>query len=257
MAIALIVSIAISAGLSSAVLGRVVGQQSLSAELLPDLEMAPIYGIQLAASRDGTKMLLRFGTIIYNIGDGPLEVRAGRRRGIVMHRVVQVIARADGSTEKVVQPGEIAYLDTGRGHHHFHLANFVVMRLTPLSHRAGSPTPRNVRKIGFCLADSVRLSATPGPPYYAWSGCGDAAARHVKMGISVGWGDDYQPGIAHQDIDVTGLPAGKYRLCATVNPAGQWREKADNVSNNAYWVDVRLDVVSGRLTILQTGTSSC
>ncbi len=50
-------------------------------DLLPDMKMAPIYSIQLATGDHGRKKL-RFGTIAFNVGDGPMEVRGRGARAM-------------------------------------------------------------------------------------------------------------------------------------------------------------------------------
>jgi hypothetical protein len=40
----------------------------------------------------------------------------------------------------------------------------------------------------------------------------------LREGISVGYGDDYDAHLEGQEIDITGLPPGRYLLVHTVNP---------------------------------------
>ena len=77
------------------------------------------------------------------------------------------------------------------------------------------------------------------------------------MGISLGWGDTYTPNLAFQAIDVTDLPVGSYRLCATVNANSMWTEKADNHANNSYWMDLEIDAANNQLTPTSSGTTPC
>ena len=67
--------------------------------LLPDLRMAEPYDLQVTRSSSGFYKL-RFGTIIWNVGDGPLEVRATARSGKEMTEVVQIVHRTDGTTRR-------------------------------------------------------------------------------------------------------------------------------------------------------------
>ena len=48
------------------------------------------------------------------------------------------------------------------------------------------------------------------------------------MGISIGWGDEYEYYLAWQWIDITGLPAGSYWVRAKVDPYGFFLEEAEN-----------------------------
>jgi hypothetical protein len=56
------------------------------------------------------------------------------------------------------------------------------------------------------------------------------------MGVSVGWKDDYYWRIPGQEIDITSLPNGKYRLLVEVDPRNYFRET--NERNNVTWVDL-------------------
>jgi hypothetical protein len=226
-----------------------------SADLLPDLQMAQPYSVQVTTADSGRKKL-RFGTIAYNVGDGAIEVRAGDRNGREMHNIRQWIHRSDGSGRAVAKPDARVFY-SGDGHDHWHVARFIVVRLTSLE---TPDTQRRIRKIGFCLLDSVSMGAerppnSPSGPVYV--SCGTLQNTKIKVGVSVGFGDNYPPDFAHQAIDVTGLPAGTYRLCATVNPHGIWTEKGNNFSNNSYWMDINLDVASNDVTVTGSGATPC
>jgi hypothetical protein len=54
------------------------------------------------------------------------------------------------------------------------------------------------------------------------------------MGIDTGWADFYHYTSAWQWVDLTGVPAGEYRL--TVRLARRWRFDAD-YSHSSTWVD--------------------
>ena len=58
------------------------------------------------------------------------------------------------------------------------------------------------------------------------------------MGTSVGWKDDYYWRIPGQAMDITALPAGKYRLRVTVDPEN-WLQES-NERNNVTWVDLEI-----------------
>ncbi|MEO6351413.1 MAG: lysyl oxidase family protein [Candidatus Limnocylindrales bacterium] len=229
-----------------------------ASDLLPDMKMAPIYGIQLTTSAHGRKKL-RFGTIAFNVGDGPMEVRARGRDGREMTNMAQWIHRSDGTGHRIPKPGARMFFQ-GDGHDHWHVERFFTMTLKPLS--GSDPTPqRRIHKIGFCLVDAVPMPGRHQPSnaarYPAYFDCGEPDSRRVKVGVSVGWGDDYPPDFAFQSINVTGLPSGDYRLCATVNPVGLWTEKGDNRANNSYWLDMELDPDGDTLAVTNSGDTSC
>jgi hypothetical protein len=199
------------------------------------------------------------------VGDGPLEARANQRSGNVMTNVVQVVHRANGTKRQRPVAASVFY--SGDGHDHWHIGRFVVVSLGPVPGAPPQEPPvesRMLRKIGFCLIDTTRApvgelrppnSATSAT--YSYRGCGVRNSTSIKMGISVGFGDVYQAYFAHQSVDITGMPAGTYRICATTNGDLLWRERADNLTNNSYWYDLELDPVARTVAVIAGGLSAC
>ncbi|HUP83602.1 MAG TPA: lysyl oxidase family protein [Candidatus Limnocylindria bacterium] len=229
-------------------------------DVLPDLKMAPIYDVSLQYLGNG-KVRLRFGTTMWNIGQGPLEARGTGRVKRHMDQIRQVIYATDGSTRSVTPP-DVTGFYAGDGHNHWHLLKFVAATLYPAGNAGGAPSAvRVLHKIGFCLTDSQRVPVEVTPANaapkrtYPYTGCGTRDSQKFKMGISVGWADVYPAWIAHQWVEVTGLAAGDYRLCATPNPLGQWLES--DLANNSAWIDVRINVATKQLTILGQGDTEC
>ncbi len=250
---------AVSLALLATSLGAAPPVFAAAADLLPDLQMAPLLDVTIEAAPHGGKKL-RFGTLVNNVGDGQIEIRGSDRSGREMLHVAQWIYRDNGTSYGLPQPkGRMFY--SGDGHDHFHLEKFNIARLTPLSPTPTSTSTRHLRKIGFCLVDSVQMPAPERPPNSInnpqyWS-CGDLSSVSVTMGISVGWGDTYPALFAHQSIDVTGLPKGNYRLCVTVNSRGLWREKNDNYTNNSQWLNMFVNAARNKVTILESGATPC
>jgi len=225
--------------------------------LLPDMRITPIYSIQIQTGEQGRKKL-RFGTIAFNDGDGPLEVRGKSRRRGEMTVIRQWIHESDGTSHGVLKSdAEIFYARDG--HDHWHVARFIVVRLRP--NPGTTASERRIRKLGFCLVDSAQAPASQRPPNAVnspgYGDCGWSNSSSVRLGVSVGWGDNYPPEFTFQSIDVSGLPQGNYRICATVNPKGIWTEKNNNFSNNSYWMDLDLDVATNQLTVTNTGETAC
>jgi hypothetical protein len=63
--------------------------------------------------------------------------------------------------------------------------------------------------------------------------------------MSQGWGDRYGWQLAGQEIDVTGLPEGLYRLTITIDPQHKLHETttADNTSS------VLVELAGGTVTV--------
>lgn len=62
----------------------------------------------------------------------------------------------------------------------------------------------------------------------------------------------YRYNLPDQYIDVTGLPAGRYRLHAMADDDGRFLEA--NESNNRAWIDVKLG--SDRVSVLRFGPAA-
>ena len=70
-------------------IGLGTGPSAGAQDLLPDLRMADMYDLHL--QRKNGELKLRFGTIVWNLGDGPLEARMNGRVGREMTNVRQII----------------------------------------------------------------------------------------------------------------------------------------------------------------------
>src|SRR5918995_1955582 len=81
-------------------------------DLLPDLKMGDIYNIRLEESRGG-RLRLRFGTIVWNVGDGPLQVEGSDRDGDVMRNLVQRISGRGGADRTYAPAGAQAFYSGG------------------------------------------------------------------------------------------------------------------------------------------------
>jgi len=112
-----------------------------------------------------------------------------------------------------------------------------------------------IRKTGFCLLD-LHHSSTPPPnspdERVYWNGaCGNSDSTAIRMGISVGYGDDYQPLIAQQWIDITGLPAGTYTLRAFVDARNELTESSN--TNNCTYTRLSFATTGTTVTLLGSG----
>nr|WP_063779210.1 lysyl oxidase family protein [Kibdelosporangium sp. MJ126-NF4]CEL14499.1 putative secreted protein [Kibdelosporangium sp. MJ126-NF4]CTQ88864.1 putative secreted protein [Kibdelosporangium sp. MJ126-NF4] len=179
---------------------------------------------------------IRFTTAEDNIGDGPLLLFGRRsaaspimdiRQGFQSGKHGQI---PDSYTEARQQTDNSMYYEPAQMHQHWHLMGFEQMQLR-------SPDGRTVvrdRKNGFCLGDRYRNTAADSLPntvrdantpeyrlseYLSQNKCAfqDPNATDVKVGISVGQGDDYRYDVDFQWLDITSVPSGTYDLVNTVN----------------------------------------
>ena len=251
LAVALLLPTVAEGGAAAASVPALAPQVGEPGDRLPDLELHKLYGLTIRATSGGRKRL-RFGTRAYNIGAGPLEVRGSAPASGLMNELVQWIASDAGG--RTVSPAGAQMFWAGDGHAHWHLRQLITVEL----YKPAKPASRRlIRKIGFCLVDLVRRTPAPtNASARTYGSCGRTRTdKSITMGISVGWADDYQPLIAKQWIDVTGLRKGVYRLCATVNPTGEWLES--NSANNYFWYDIWMNPARSRLEIRASGRSAC
>ena len=231
---ALAVALALAALASSA---------SATSDLLPDLKMLRLTDVRIEKTSDGRR-LLRFSSIIVNVGDGPLQVHGQRPdTGAPTMTTFQRIFEEAGGTHGI--PTDAVMHFGGDGHDHWHVRDLESFELERL--RNGSEVGAGA-KHGFCFWDNHRYGSVQDPFYKS---CGDSDDLTVTMGLSPGWGDVYSYTLPDQYIDITGLPAGRYRLTATADADG-WFEEADE-TNNATWVELRIR--RGKAAVLGQGAN--
>jgi hypothetical protein len=191
-------------------------------ELRPNLVPRPASEISVVQDPATQHVLLRFAAVNTNIGDGPLELRAGGVNASGQE-VYQRVYRSDGT-----------YYDTLAGtmtyhpqHNHFHFNNFALYTLKAVGDVLGSG--QTSQKTSFCVEDTTAVDLQlPGAPRTAvYSTCNPDV-----QGLSVGWGDRYGPLLDGQAIDITGDPEGDYDLIIETDPSDQLLEtnNSDNVS---------------------------
>lgn len=206
-----------------------------AADRLPDLGMARLSDFKAEKTADGRR-LLRFTTVIVNVGSGAFEVRGARASASDAEMAtVQRIYDSAGGFREVATSARMFF--AGDGHAHWHVRDLESSELIRLDNGVKVGTGA---KFGFCFFDNVayRLTLPGAPAEAAYPGCGNASSLAVTMGVSVGWGDEYSWRLPNQYVDITGLVAGRYRLRVTADAPGFFSEA--NESNNATWVDLQI-----------------
>ena len=209
-------------------------------ELLPDLDQAVPAELEIVEEGDSYRLV--FASAVDNVGRGPLLID-GERPGLETPamRVRQLVRRTDGAARMRELPGEIRYART-ETHEHWHLLGFEVYELRA----AGEGTlVRPSEKTGFCLGDRYQTekgARVEGKPERAiWTDeCGrdHPGLLKLRQGISPGYGDDYDPGLEDQFVDVTNVPPGRYLLVHRTNPERSIEEAS--YDNNAASVLIQL-----------------
>jgi Lysyl oxidase len=224
-------------------------QERDEVDFLPDLDLAAPGEL---SGRDGgtpaaPRFYLGFESAAGNVGGGPLTIEGSREnRQTGEMEVVQLISQRGGTTRSRRTDSTLTYVRSA-DHAHWHLRGFMRYELR----RADGTLIRPDRKTGFCLGDRYRialpLERTPQEPAFPEE-CGknEPGLLTVREGISVGYGDDYDPHVEGQEFDVTDLEAGRYLLVHRVNDDRVLEESdyEDNVSSMAF----RLTWPGGRKT---------
>ena len=213
---------------------------------LPDLAMARLRNFSIENTTDGRR-LLRFTTVVVNIGTGPLEVRGTRASSTDPWTAQQAIYDSSGGVRLVTVSATFVW--AGDGHNHWHVKNLESFELRRSDGSSVGISPKS----GFCFGDNLqyKLSLPGAPQSQVYSGAGCAPkkpdALSLRMGLSVGWGDLYKYVLPDQYIDITSLPDGSYRLWANADKANQFLESSD--SNNSTWAD--LSIFGSTVTVLK------
>jgi Lysyl oxidase len=239
------------AALVAAVASVATGVATASAaDRLPDLGMARLSDFRVEKTAAG-RTLLRYTTIIVNVGQGRFELRGQRTSTTQTQMTVSQRVYNDTGGSRLVSTAAVMVFG-GDGHNHWHVRDLETSELIRLDN--GSKVGTGAKR-GFCFFDNTpyRLSLPRAPQSPVYTGCGTSASLAVTMGLSIGWGDIYPSTLPDQYLDITGLTAGRYRLRVTADAQNRFLET--NNSNNATWVDLQLKG-SGRPRVIAYGPSA-
>ena len=198
---------------------------SAGSEAIPDLAMAPLadFRIQMVNGR----RLLRFTAMMVNEGAGHFEVSGHRNSTsdpmVVRQVIYQTSSRSSPVSRRISTNAVAKY--SGDGHNHWHVQEMMRYDLW------GGDERLRGEKVGYCFLDSdLWRPDLPGESgsYYRGSWCStDPNALSNRMGISIGWGDEYEWFLAFQWVDISGLPDGTYTLRGMVDPYGFFFEQKE------------------------------
>ena len=212
----LVALVAATAGALGVVVAAVAGGQVTGAELLPDLRQEP--PSQVAVRRDGGKVVLVFRSAVGNVGQGPLIVNGRRARGQRLMTATQELVRADGSVAQVPLSTRLKYQPGGHNHWHFLGFNRFDLRSAGTGARVGRSN-----KVGFCLGSRYQVDppvpGTAAVPVINHN-CGRflPGLMPMRLGIDVGYADDYAAFVEFQYVDITRVRPGRYLLVHRADP---------------------------------------
>lgn len=247
----LILLAALGAGVALGAAGLLLLREEGPEELLPDLDQAAPSRLEIVQVGDTYRLV--FASAVANVGRGPLVVEGVRDDEIApAMSVLQLVRRTDGTERVREAPGELVYARE-ETHAHWHLEEFAAYELR----RAGDGALVGPdEKTGFCLGDrydATRRERSEGEPARpVWTEeCGrdQPGLVTVREGISPGYGDDYDPELEGQFVDVTSVPAGRYLLVHRSNPDRALEES--EYENNAASLLLRLRRTTGVIPSVQ------
>lgn len=200
--------------------------------LLPDLKQEAPYDISARMAPRG-RVVLTFASAVGNVGQGPLILNGHRDRTTKVMTVTQEVVHADGTREQLPVQGGMRY--TPFGHNHWHFLKFDAFELHDPTTGAQVAVGH---KIGFCLGS--RYTVDPLPPGAPATpaintNCGRflPGLTRMRMGIDVGYEDDYAAYLEFQYIDITAVPPGRYVVVHRADPQGRLAvgDRADDVAS--------------------------
>jgi hypothetical protein len=218
--------------------------------LLPDLAMAPLDDFHIETVNG--RRLLRFTAMMINVGDGHFELRGSREntsQPMTMSQVIyQTTSRTSPIAQQLVTDAVAKY--SGDGHNHWHVQEMMRYDMW------GAGGAFRGAKVGFCFLDSDPWNLSlPGEvgPYYRGSTCStNPSILSNRMGISVGWGDEYEYFLAWQWVDITGVVGGTYTVRAKVDPYAFFLEKDE--TNQCAWARVAFTTRSTAVSVQGRGS---
>ncbi|MDH5313537.1 MAG: lysyl oxidase family protein [Actinomycetota bacterium] len=221
------------------------------AALLPDVVLRPMTEIRIQKSK-GVK-LLRFASIIGNSGAGVVELKPdsptrsaandcdGDGDPLNDRQAFQRIF-GDSDGDGVFTRGVDTVLTKRFAgcslfhveHDHWHFEEFARYRLVkPKSGRVVASS----EKVSFCVRDSLRFDPTlPGSPFPQYYG---SCTQDSITGLSIGWADYYGSNLPGQELDVRGLPDGRYCLRTEADPADRIDESDEGNNGRSTLVRIR------------------
>ena len=219
-------------------------------ELRPNLTPFAASDLLMVIDPSGTPTL-RFSTISWNHGLGPMELVAGDVDSATnKQKVYQRVYLSDGGFYDRLA-GTVDYHPE---HQHFHFEDYALYTLQPVGSTGGSQ--RQSAKTSFCLLDNQKIdtSLAGAPKQATYTACSP-----VIQGISVGWGDRYGYSLPGQSFDLTGAADGDYDLTIEVDPKGSSQEgkllESDEADNTSC-VRLRISVSANTVQVLGACGSS-
>ena len=207
---------------------------------LPDLQiLVPTDLISIGPNSDTGDRQLQFTHITWDAGTGPFQIKPKYDRRTGMSTFVQTIYKSrNGRTwrpDYTVRLAATGVFDPPSDYR-YPLTRFTLNTMnqdgSPGAVVAVSP------KSDYCITADTLVGGVPNTPNKTSPPQRNCTNPNKPLGLSVGWGDEYDQTDNGQPIDLTGVPDGDYVLQATVDPDHLFTESDKH--NNV--VDTDLDI---------------
>ena len=214
-----------------------VGDDRTARPLLPDIDQAAPAQLRVRTvdTPTGRTYQLGFTSRIANEGRGPLTIKS-TRIGTELMRADQVVRLRGGGLRTRRGVGSVRYVRRG-GHEHWHVMG---LQRFELRTRRGKRLPLRVAKQGLCLGDREPASDDVQTLNIYTGDCGERRPDLLTLtqGLSREWTDPYFRNVEGQELDITGLRAGRYVLVHRADPFRRIAESDE--SNNAASVAIAI-----------------
>jgi Domain of unknown function (DUF4082)/Bacterial Ig domain/Fibronectin type III domain/Lysyl oxidase len=102
-------------------------------------------------------------------------------------------------------------------------------------------------KVNFCMTSDTRLGGVPNTPTQNGYDGGECHRPEGLLGVSVGWGDQYDATDEGEGIDISSLPNGTYWLRAEIDPYHYLQESS--LANNI--TDTKIQIEGETVKVLE------
>jgi hypothetical protein len=213
----------------------------------PDLQLVMPTG-EISVRQDGAARTLEFTHVTADLGAGPLEIRPA-------YDAKTGVSQGYQALYTMPSPGvwKFAYTVPIVGpmiweppvDYRFPLDSFKLYTVAP---GGGIGTlVETSPKVLFCMTSDTYIGGVPNTPAdneFPGSACENPEG---KLGLSVGWGDQYDATDGGEGIPISGLPSGAYWLQGEVDPDHYFEES--NTANDL--TDTKLEIEGDTVKVLE------
>lgn len=234
---------------TAAVLGNVIAAPAGAATIAyPDLRViVPASSIAIATPSPGVREL-EFTHITWNAGAGPLEIHPVYNAATGVSQGLQMLYTSPSPgvwTYDMSVPIVGPMVWNPPSDYRFPFAAFWLYSATA-SGGLGTLVATSP-KVDFCMTPDTFVGGVPDTPSEPSIPETDCVSPTGTLGLTVGWGDEYDQTDAGEDIDISSLPDGTYWLRAEADPDHDFQEAdtADNIT------DTELSITGSKVTVLE------